>query len=316
MILYNKVTGYRLKLKNKLPAADLPAPEKIPILIPKKAYDAIQADGSYEFVEAIQVPTEGTGGIYTPEYFQSVLDYMKQYPMGGNKDGHETSKDDCYTVGGELQMKSENEGVCYFRVLVPPEDWNGNSNVGLIRSLKAGTLEMSLISEAEPVRGNDGKVYFTKELGRPRNDIVPEGAMDVKLSNSVDEKEIMALIEKGAIDMDSESTELVKNGKVFRRAAVTLQSTSDKTLAARVLNAIASWQKTNKSKRRKNMDYEDKVMSYDEIIQWLKNAIANNQITSEKLMADIGFELLFRHQCVRAGCRKAQKYCPVAVHRH
>jgi hypothetical protein len=238
-------------------------------------------------------------GIYTAEYFQSVLDYLKQYPIPGSKDGHEAQGDDFFTIGGDLQMKSEKDGVCYFRIMVPPEGWK-DSNAGLIRSLKAGIPELSIVADAEPVRGNDGKVYITKELGRPRNDIVPEGAMDITVGNSVNEKAIMALIEQGAVDMESESEELVKNGKVFRKAAVKLQSTSDKALAGRVLNAIA---KKNKSKRRntmkgmykKNDGDEEIAVSLDDIVAWIKNAIANNQTTAEQLMADIGFENKLRN---------------------
>lgn len=287
----------RLRQKNRA-QTDLPAPEKVPILIPPKTMDAIQSEESYEFVEAIQIPTMGTGGIYTADYFRSVLDYMKQYPMGGSKDGHEAQGDDFYTIGGEIQMSSESEGVCYLRVLVPQEGWN-SSNAALIRSLKAGIPELSLISTAEPVRGNDGKVYYTKELGRPRNDLVPEGAMDVTVGNSANEKEIMALIEKGAIDMNSESTELVKKGKVFRKAAVTMQSTSDKALAGRVLNAIA--EKIKSTKRRKKMgkffneDGEQIFQTYEDVIKWIKNAISNNDITAEQLMSDIGFQNKLRN---------------------
>jgi hypothetical protein len=278
-----KNASTRLRLKNKA-AHDLPTPDKIPVLIPQKAYDAIKVDGAYEFTEAIEVPTEGTGGIYTAEYFQSVLDYLKQYPIAGSKDGHESPNDDFYTIGGELQMQSEKEGVCYFRVMVPPEGWNG-SNAALIRSLKAGIPELSIIADCEPTRGNDNKVYFTKELGRPRNDLVPIGAMDQTIGNSVDEKAIMALIEKGAIDMDSESDTLVKDGKVFRKYAVNLQSASDKALAGRVLNAIAQKNKGANSPNTK----EKNGMNKEEIIQWLKNAIANNNLTVEGLVNELGF---------------------------
>ena len=267
-----------IRLKNRA-TPDLPPPEKIPILIPQKALEAIQAEGAYEFTEAIAVPTDGAGGTYTVDYFRSVLDYMKQYPIPGSKDGHEAQGNDYYTIGGELQMKSETDGVCYFRILVPPEGWN-SGNAALISSLKAGIPELSLVANVEATRGNDGKVYFTKELGRPRNDIVPEGAMDVTIGNSTDEKEIMALIESGAIDTESESDELVKNGVVYRRAAVKLQSSADKALAGRGLNAIAKKLKNTKEKNG---------MDYDQILEWLKNAISNNQLTAEKLMADIGF---------------------------
>jgi hypothetical protein len=289
-----KNAAAHLRLKNRA-ATDLPAPDKIPVLIPQKALEAVQAEGSYEFVQSIAVPAEGTGGIYTADYFNSLVEYLKQCPIPGSKDGHESQGIDFYTIGGEVQMKSEKEGVCYLRILVPPNGWN-SPNAALISSLKAGIPELSIVADVEPTRGNDGKVYFTKELGRPRNDIVPEGAMDQAIGNSTDEKAVMALIEQGAINMDSEGKELVKNGKVVRKAAVYLQSTSDKALAGRVLNAIASWQKTQKPKRRNKMgkffnaDGEPAALAYEDVLEWLKNAIANNQITAEKLMGDIGME--------------------------
>ena len=302
--LYNKFS--RLRLKNKaLP--DLPDVEKIPVLIPQKALDAIKDEGSYEYVEAIEFPTEGTGGTYTKEYFESVIEYLKMYPMGGDKDGHDTTKDDLFTIGCEIQTTSGTDtGVCYFRCLVPSTDWNGNSNTGLVRSLKAGTLEMSLVADVEPVRGNDGNAYFTKELGRPRNDIVPEGAMDVTVGNSANEKEVMALIEKGAIDMESESKELVKNGKVFRKAAVALQSTSDKAYAGRVLNAIAAKIKDKNVQNPKpirrngmnkffNAEGEQIALTLDDCVAFIKNAITNNQLTAEDLMKAIGYENKLRN---------------------
>jgi hypothetical protein len=270
------------------------------MLIPPKALEAVQAEGSYEFVESISVPTEGAGGIYTADYFNSLLDYMKRYPIPGSKDGHESQGIDFYTVGGELQMKSEKEGICYLRILVPPNGWNG-SNAALISSLKAGIPELSIVADVEPTRGNDGKVYFTKELGRPRNDIVPEGAMDVAIGNSADEKSVMALIEQGAIDMDGEGKELVKNGKVIRKAAVYLQSTSDKALAGRVLNAIAKKLKENcggqcaMCPRRAQCTKEKNGMNLEEIIQWLKNAIANNSLTVEDLVKQLGMENKLRN---------------------
>jgi hypothetical protein len=157
LILKNQSTT--LRLKNRA-SPELPPPDKIPILIPQKALDAIKTDGTYEFVEAVEVPTEGTGGIYTADYFRSLLDHLKQYPIPGSKDGHENNpQDDFFTVGGDLQMRSENEGTCYFRVMVPPEGWKG-SNAAVIRSFKLGTPELSIIADVEPVRGNDGKVYF------------------------------------------------------------------------------------------------------------------------------------------------------------
>jgi hypothetical protein len=294
-VLKNSRSFQRLRLKNQA-SADLPPVEQIPVLIPQKALDAIKAEGAYEFVEAIEVPTEGAGGVYTADYFRSLLDYLKQYPIPGSKDGHETPGNDFYTIGGDVQMRSEDEGTCYFRILVPPVGWN-SPNTALISSLQAGIPELSIIAEAEPVRGNDGKVYFTKELGRPRNDIVPEGAMDVTIGNAaagggLDEKAIMALIEQGAIDTESEGKDLTVNGKVCRKAALRLQFNGpDKTLGARVMNAIARKLKGVHVQNTK----EKNGMTLEEIIAWLKNAIANNQLTVEDLVKQLGMENKLRN---------------------
>jgi lambda repressor-like predicted transcriptional regulator len=286
-ILRLKNTAAILRLKNRMSPADIPEAGKIPVLIPRNALEAIQAEGAYEFVEAIEVPSEGNGGIYTPEYFRSILDYLKQYPIPGDKLGHrDQPADDFYTIGGDLQMANENEGVCYFRVYIPPQGWE-SSNEGLIRSAKAGIPELSIIAEAEPRRGNDGKTYFDKELGRPRNDLVPQGAMDLTIGNSADEKEIMELISAGKVDFDTESEELVQNGTVYRRAAVKLQSNADqKALAGRVLNAI--------SKIRKNSKEKNEVTK-EEIIAAVKAAVANSTLTLEELAAAVGLENKLRN---------------------
>jgi lambda repressor-like predicted transcriptional regulator len=287
VILRLKNTAQILRLKNRMSPADIPAVDKVPVLIPQKALEAIQAEGAYEFVEAIEVPTEGSGGIYTSEYFKSVLDYLKQYPIPGDKLGHrDQPADDFYTIGGDLQMANEKEGVCYFRIYIPPQGWE-TSNEGLIRSAKAGIPELSIVSEVEPRRDNDGKTYFDKELGRPRNDLVPQGAMDLTIGNSGDEKAIMELISAGKVDFDTESEELVQNGMVYRRAAVKLQSNVDqKAMAGRVLNAIA--------KLRQNAKEKNEVTK-EEIIAAVKAAISNNTLTLEELAAAVGLENKLRN---------------------
>lgn len=276
-----------LRLKNRLSPSDIPPVDKIPVLVPKQAMDAIQAEGAYEFVEAVEVPSGGNGGTYTAGYFKSVLDYLKRYPIPGDKLGHrDYPADDFYTVGGDLQMTNENEGVCYFRVYIPPQGWD-TSNEGLIRSAKAGIPELSLIADVEPRRGNDGKTCFDKELGRPRNDLVPQGAMDVAIGNSADEKEIMELISAGKVDFNTESDELVRNGMVYRRAAVKLQSDADqKGLAGRVLNAVSQLRQNAKEKNE---------VTKEEIIAAVKAAVANNTLTLEELASAAGLENKLRN---------------------
>jgi lambda repressor-like predicted transcriptional regulator len=111
--------------------------------------------------------------------------------------------------------------------------------------------------------------------------------MNVTIGNSIDEKEIMALIEQGAIDTESESDELVKDGKVYRRAAVALQSNADqKALAGRVLNAIAQKLKNTKEKNG---------MTKEELLAAIKAAIANSTLTLEEISQALGMENKLRN---------------------
>ena len=268
-------------------AADLSA---APVLIPEAVYKTLAEEGSYEFVEHIAAPVEGDGGIYTPEFFESYIAVLAEKPIPGSKRGHlDTPDSDFYTVGGAVN-KTETGADVYLRILVPPTDYDGNSNSGLVRDIKANIAQFSLVADGEPERGADGHSYITKTLGNERNDRVDAGAMDQDLlanrkdegEKPPDETEIMALIEAGAIDIDSESEELVKNGKVHRRAAVKLQSSADKALAGRVLNAIAA--------KLKSQDKEKLKVTKQEIIDAAKAAIANNDLTLEELAESLKME--------------------------
>jgi hypothetical protein len=261
-----------------------------PVLIPEAVYKTLAEEGSYEFVEYITAPIKGDGGIYTSEFFESYIAGIAEKPIPGSKRGHiDTPDSDFYTIGGAVN-KTETGADVYLRILVPPTDYDGNSNAGLVRDVKAKIAQFSLIVDAEPERGSDGQDYITKSLGSERNDRVDYGAMEQELlankekegGDPPSETEIMALIEAGAIDIDSESEELVKNGKVHRRAAVKLQSSADKALAGRVLNAIAE--------KLKSSDKEKKQVTKQEIIDAAKAAIANNDLTLEELAEALKME--------------------------
>jgi lambda repressor-like predicted transcriptional regulator len=274
----------RLRLKNKAAVKPLPV-EDVPILIPDKALAAIKGDEAepYELIEAIPFPSEGQGGIYTGGYFESLLAQIKTRPLGGSKTGHENEKDDFFTIGGKIDRTSESEGVCYLRLMIPAEGYE-TTNSGFIRSCKTGNQEFSIVANVEPTRGNDGKVYFTEDLGRARNDAVSEGAMPQTVSNSAPEKEIMDLIAAGAVDTDSDSSELIANGKVCRKAALRMQFNGpDKALGARIMNAI------KKNHKEKNQ------VTKEEIIAAIKAAIANNTLTLEEISQAVGMENKLRN---------------------
>jgi hypothetical protein len=263
-----------------------------PVLIPDAVYKTLAEEGSYEFVEHLTAPIEGDGGIYTPDFFESILASMAEKPIPGNKRGHlDTPESDFYTIGGAVNRTADGADV-YLRLLIPPTDYDGGGNAGLVRDVKAKVAQFSIVVSAEPERGADGKSYITKTLGSERNDRVDSGAMEQELlannkDRQPDETEIMALIEAGAIDNDEESEELVKNGKVYRRAAVKLQSTADKALAGRVLNAIAA--------KLKSSEKETKQVTKQEIIDAVKTAVENNEFTLKELAEELKMENKLRN---------------------
>jgi hypothetical protein len=265
----------RLRIKNKA-GNTLPPLSDIPILIPDAALAAIKGDEAepYELVEAIPFPSDGTGGIYTRGYFESLLEYMKVKPIGGSKIGpHKNENDDFFTIGGKIENTSENEGVCYLRIMVPAEGYE-TTNSGFIRSCKTGNQEFSIVANVEALRNTQGQVIYTRETGKPRNDAVSEGAMPQMVSNSASEKEILDLISTGKVDFDTDSDELVQNGVVYRRAAVKLQSDGEKgTMAGHILGAITRL----KDRKEKNQ------VTKQEIIDAAKAAITNNELTLEEL---------------------------------
>ncbi|MDR1588206.1 MAG: hypothetical protein LBS57_12185 [Treponema sp.] len=274
----------RIRLKNKAGATPPPI-EDVPILIPDKALAAIKGNEEkpYELIEVIPFPSEGEGGIYTGSYFESLLAQMKIRPLGGSKTGHDNERDDFFTVGGKVERTSENEGVCYFRIMIPAEGYE-TTNSGFIRSCKTGNQEFSIVANVEPARGNDGNIYFTKDLGKARNDAVPKGAMEQTVSNSAREKEIMDLITAGAVDIESDSSELIADGRVCRKAALRMQFNGpDKALGARIMNAI-----------KKNYQEKNQVTK-EEILAAIKAAIANNTLTLEEISQAVGMRNKLRN---------------------
>jgi hypothetical protein len=273
-----------LRLKNKADVK-LPPVEDVPILIPAPALAAIKDNEAspYEIIEAIPFPSEGQGGIYTGKYFESLLNQIKERPLGGSKTGHENERDDFFTVGGKVEYTSENEGVCYLRIMIPEQGYE-TTNSGFIRSCKTGNQEFSVVANVEPVRGNDGVVYFVEDTGKARNDAVSEGAMDQTVSNGAKESEIMELISIGKVDLTTDSDQLVHNGTVYRRAAVKLQSSADyKAMAGRVLNAIGKQYK------------EKNAMTKAEIFEAVRIAVANNELTLEELAQAVNMQNKLRN---------------------
>jgi lambda repressor-like predicted transcriptional regulator len=268
-----------LRLKNKA-GTSLPPVADVPVLIPDKALEAIKGNEAepYEIIEAIPFPSEGVGGIYTGNYFESLLKQMKERPLGGSKTGHDNEKDDFFTIGGKIERTSENEGTCYLRLMVPADGYE-TTNSGFIRSCKTGNQEFSIVANVDGVRGNDGKTYYAEDIGKARNDAVPEGAMEQTVSNSATEKEVMDLIAAGAVDTEIDSSEMIVNGKVCRKAALHMQFNGpDKALGAQIVNAI-----------KKNYKEKNQVTK-EELLAAIKAAIANSTLSLKEISQAVGLE--------------------------
>jgi hypothetical protein len=267
-----------LRIKNRIEKID---PDSIPILASKESLDAI-GDG-FDIVEVLSYPQQGTGGIYTGSFFESFVNSIKERPIPGDKNGHsEHPKDDFFVIGGKTENTSAAEGNCYLRIRIPEMGYE-TSNSGFIRSCKTGNQLFSIVAEVDPQRNTAGEVFFIEATGTLRNDAVSRDAAmhEQTVSNSATEKELMDLISRGEIDIDSDTKELTANGKVCRKAALHMQFNGpDKTLGARLMNAIA-----------KKLNHKEKnQVTKEEIIAAIKAAIANSTLTLEEISQAVGME--------------------------
>jgi hypothetical protein len=160
-----------------------------PPLIPSKTYKELNTEGAYMFVEHLTAPVEGTGGIYTPEFFESYINKTKERPIPGDKFGHrDLPVSDFYTIGGSVKRNDSGGADVYLKILVPPTGYDGATNSGLVRDIKIGNAEFSIVTEPE-IENRDGKQYFCASLGGERNDRVDEGAMTHELLANKNGKE-------------------------------------------------------------------------------------------------------------------------------
>jgi hypothetical protein len=256
------------------------APEEIPGLAPH--FDELSKD-AYELSQAIPYPAKGTGVVYTERYFESLVPLLKQKPFPGSAEmfggGHESASADFYTTGLKLAKNGDGTGTAYFRITIPPTDMKSASNEGLIRAVKNGAVEFSLIADVDEEREN-GKIVFNQEKGCPRNDAVDQGAMgQTVFANGLDEAELIALIQAGQI-CEVPGGGIIENGKVNRLVAVALQNDAEKSaFAGRLLNAIAE--------RRKNKYQRGNKMTKQELLEGVKVAVDNNDLSLEDIAAYI-----------------------------
>ena len=222
------------------------SPESIPVLIPKPALEAI-GEG-YDFVEILEYPQKGAGGVYNEGVFADVLESLKTRPIPGDKRGHtDNPNDDFFVIGAVME-----NGEARFRVRVPETDYNGQSNEGFIRSLKTGNQRLSLVIDVEDY----GSGQFDRLLSDNglRNDAVgtlPAMHKQTVLANK--ENELLALVERGKI-CENAGAELVVDGRV-NLTAVRNITPHDNPVRIRLMNAAGK--KKSNTKEKQKMDEKE-----------------------------------------------------------
>ena len=225
--------------------AALPVGE-VPTLVPNTVMNELTAGDSapYFRVESIAFPAEGDNpfgskpAIYNQQFFQSVLDYLKNKPMPGSKRGHEYKSrpaSDFYTVGGKIVENGDGTGTVNLKIYIPPTG-DETSNAGFVRDNKAGIVEFSIEAYAEfTVNGDTGDVTVISVKGNPRNDAVPEGAMaqTVNAANRDDEDLVLnAAGDKLLAASVRKARGLINAGKYDAKASWSKKSALRKILGA------------------------------------------------------------------------------------
>jgi len=254
-------------------------------------------DAPRYFVQAIDFPVNGTGGIYTERFFESFLDRMKAHPFGGNKLGHVwPEKNDFYTVGGRIEKNGNGEsGTVYFKIFAPSMGYE-TTNSGFIRDLEAGNVHFSLVTRPEYEMKLNGKTkelerHFIKSVGNERNDAVPfeGGAMPQHVNGkNLDYEQAKSLIGQGRVDYKSkaEGDEIIRNGLVTYSALRRLAAGADsRTPELTELVSLADKQRNN---RRGKMDGENTVITKEDAIRTLAGLFVNGLVTMAQIAEGIG----------------------------
>lgn len=281
------VLNYKQNPQTKVKADD------IPNTIPANALNELLKDdpAPYYSVEAIDFPVMGNThlygvqGSYEKGYFESIEKDLKKKPIPGSKNGHSYSDkptNDLFLVGMRIDETGNGTGTAYFKNYIPPKDFNGQDNYGLIRDAKLGLLQFSLVSrpvydDAELAKTGKYKVIGTN--GNNRNDAVEEGAMKQTVNSFDSGREIMELIESGRFDANTrvEGENPVLNGVVYRSVLHRIMSKSDvvtKNMIGEMISAI--------DRKTKN---GGKPVDINEIV----TAVKNNNIAFADIAKNCGF---------------------------
>ena len=283
-------------------SATLPKASELPTLIPEETFNVLRdGDQNQEpllVTEAIDFPVEGSGGVYTKEFFQSFLNRLKVHVFGGNKLGHSwPERDDFFTIGGKINTNQDGKtGTVYLKIYIPSFGFE-TTNSGFIRNVKAKNVHYSLVTypQGELRKGDDGeyKMHFVESIGYERNDAVPfeGGAMKQRVNTSEVQKinfELAReLIENGKVSRDDNGEEFLVNGKVSRPMLRRMVANADCERKSEIGELISMIDK------RKN---GGKPVELKEAIEMVSNAAANGTVNLKDLMKNCGAEKLLRNE--------------------
>jgi len=283
-------------------SATLPKATELPTLIPEETFNVLRdGDQNQEpllVTEAIDFPVEGSGGVYTKEFFQSFLNRLKVHVFGGNKLGHSwPERDDFFTIGGKINTNQDGKtGTVYLKIYIPSFGFE-TTNSGFIRNVKAKNVHYSLVTypQGELRKGDDGeyKMHFVESIGYERNDAVPfeGGAMKQRVNASEVQKinfELAReLIKNGKISRDDNGEEFLVNGKVSRPMLRRLVANADCERKSEIGELISMIDK------RKN---GGRPVELKEAIEMVSNAAANGTVNLKDLMKNCGAEKLLRSE--------------------
>jgi hypothetical protein len=248
------VLNYKQNPQTKIKAEDIPS------TIPANALSELLKNDAdpYYSVEAIDFPVignthiYGVQGSYEKGYFESIEKDLKKKPIPGSKNGHSYSdkpSNDLFLVGMKIEETAKGSGTAYFKNYIPPKDFNGGDNYGLIRDAKLGLLQFSLVSR--PVYDDKelettGKYKIIGTNGGNRNDAVEEGAMKQTVNSiQVTDFGLMRdLIKNNQVTLENIDGNIIQNGKVSRPALRQIVSRADCENKAEISELISMIDKT------------------------------------------------------------------------
>jgi hypothetical protein len=270
--------------------------DQIDTSIPANIWNELSKNDNEPYFSIVSIPypvagnthLKGVKASYDEPYFMELEESVKKAPIPGSNDGHsESSKphNDFFTVGVKTVSNGDGTGVAHFKNYIPPTDWEGKSQSGLIRDAKIGIINYSLVSSPkydikQTVNGKEYHVIGTN--GSDRNDAVEKGAM----LQTVNEKEnydfglMRDLVKNGQVTLENIDGSIIQNGKVSRPALRQIVSRADCENKAEISELISMIDKTKNG---------GKPVELKEAIEMVGVAVKNGAVPVTDIAKNCGF---------------------------